>query len=587
MAFSYHLSLWLANLLAFLILDFSKRVNDLLYGLTLPELAVNAGVVLLVGSPLAIALALASLGIERVAGMRPVHALAIFLIITINLWSLKISSAYKLESVTPGTREVMAVSALVLVLAASWLLARRLPARSQVWQARAVAIIVVWVTLMVLGLGAALLPHRSQEPKTAIDRPNVILVTIDSFSAKHTNLFGYDRNTTPNLAAFASQSVVLERMHSNFNVTGLALPSLMGYFSNSRRGETLPECLRDAGYQTAFFSFWAPELFFLHGFSHFELSRSAMQSPLYRSLSGHFSEAELRWLAGLGTQEWSYFNPYLSEYHDDIFWRTLHYPPQLSLDAALAYLKEHPRGAFVWVHLWPPHFPYLPEPDTREMFGPGPREMKPWINVVYDKDQDAYVASLKNLYDQCVFGVDRRLGAFLDALKSQGLYESSYIIVGADHGESFERGWVGHSGWPLMEAITHIPFVIHRPGDTRQIRVQTLAQQLDFAPTVLDLLGLPIPKAMPGESLLPYIEHPERLSERYKVSVSLLASTGEGGQLAVYWRTFKLMFLSNDHGVYRLYDLFKDPDAVNDLGPREPRLVEEMMKRLVLPSAGP
>lgn len=586
MGFRYHLSLWLANLLVFLILDFSKRINDLLHGLTPPELAVNVGLVLLLCSPVALALTILSLGLERLAGMRPVHGLAIFTIISINFWSLKIGAAHKLEAVSPSIRLALAVSSLAFALLASWGLARRLPTKSSTWQSRTPTIIFLWVALAILGIGAILIPQGPTNAEPDVDRPNIILVTIDSFSAKHTTVFGYDRNTTPNLETFASQSVVLERMHANFNVTGLALPSLMGYFSSGRPGKTLPECLRESGYKTAFFSFWAPELFFLHGFSHFELSRSAMQSPLYRALRGRFSEAQLRWLAGLGSQEWSYFNPYLAQYHDDIFWRTLHYPPQLSLDAALAYLEKHPRGAFVWVHLWPPHFPYLPEPDTRGMFGPGPAEMKPWINVAYDEDQDAYVASLKNLYDQCVFGVDRRLGAFLARLKERGFYDNSYIIVGADHGESFERGWLGHSGWPLMETITHIPFVIHRPGDTRQIRVQTLTQQLDFAPTVLALLGLPIPASMPGESLLPYIEQPLRLSERYKVSISLLASTGEGGQLAVYWRTFKLMFLSNDHRVFRLYDLFKDPEAVTDLSQQHPRLVEEMMKRLVLPSAG-
>ena len=176
------------------------------------------------------------------------------------------------------------------------------------------------------------------------------------------------------------------------------------------------------------------------------------------------------------------------------------------------------------------------------------------------------------------------MGWFIEQLKKNGLYDTSYLILGADHGESFERGWLGHSGWPLMEAVTHVPLVIHRPIDRNEIRVQTLAQQLDLAPTVLDMLGLPIPQQMQGESLLPYIAQPDRLSERYKFSISLMALTGEGGQLAVFWKTFKLMFLSTDHTVVRLYDLFEDPEAATDIAKENPQLVQEMMKRLVLPA---
>jgi arylsulfatase A-like enzyme len=583
----YHLALWTANAGFFLVLDFFKRIDDLLSGLNPAQLAVNIGIVLLACTPLCLLMGVLSALLERLAGWRAVHSLALFALITTNLWSLKVGLAPWLEGLRPGVRQILAVLMLLAATLGSVRLGTRMAGPGERWQRKSRPVLAGWLLLTVLGLAAT--PWATPLPQgTPSDRPNVVLITMDALGAKSMSLYGYARQTTPNLERLAEQSIVLERLHANFNVTGLALPSLNGYLSWTPAGPTLAQCLQEAGYNTAFFSFWAPHDFFLRGFSHFELTRSAMLSPGYRWLRTLFQEPQLRWLAGLSSEELSYFNPYLSQYHDDIFWRTEHYPPQPSLQAALDYLQDNPRGAFVWVHLWPPHFPYLPDPDVANMFGPGPAQMKPWINATYEEDQDAYVASLRNLYDASVYSVDRQVGRFLDQLKEKGLFEQSYVIVSGDHGESFERGWVGHSGWPLMEVITHVPMVISTPDPPPggQVRVQTLAQQLDFAPTLLELLGLPIPPTMQGESLQPYFLQPDRLSERYKISVSLSASRGQGGQLAVYWKTFKLMFLSNDHKVFRLYDLFADPQATVDISAQHPELVQEMMKRLALPSAG-
>jgi arylsulfatase A-like enzyme len=583
----YHLALWVSNLAIFLVLDFAKRADDLLYGLSLPELATNAGVVALFSWPLGLLLALLTLGMERAGALRAAHALAAFAFLSVQLWSLKVGLASVLQAYPGPTRTRMAALAFVVVLAASLALARRLPRRWSGLQDRAGAILGGWAVLTALGLLAGLAGQTSppqgpgSPPQGPGGKPNVILVTMDALSAQRTSVYGYGRQTTPNLARLASESIVFERMHSNFNVTGLALPSFNGYLSAAPQGPTLAASLAQAGYpHRAFFSFWAPELFFLHDFTDSALTRRAMLGSTYAALRRLFSERQLRWWAGLGSEESQYYNPYTPRYHDDIFWQKLHYPPQVSLQEGLNDLRAHPSGAFVWIHLWPPHFPYVPDEDVKGMFGPVPDDLIPFVNAAYAPDMDDYVERMGNLYDAGVYSVDRQLGVFLEALKREGLYDSSLLIVAADHGESFERGYVGHSGWPVMEPITHIPFLIHRPGEKAGIRVATLAQQLDIAPTILDLLGLPIPSSMHGESLLPYIEDPKRLSQRYKVSISLLASSGEGGQVAVYWKTFKLMFLSNDRSVYRLYDLFADPEAGKDIAAQHPELVSEMMSRM-------
>lgn len=395
---------------------------------------------------------------------------------------------------------------------------------------------------------------------------------------------GYRQPTSPNLDKLAAESLTFERFHANFNLTKLCLAAMNGYPTVYPPGPTFIDALANGGYHDrAFISFWPPSFYGFHGFTTNHVTLSGMDSPLYQLFARVLPEPDIRWLAGLLTEDLPYFCPYTSGYDTDLLWQTNHFPIEYSLKAALDYLKQHRQGAFVWIHLWPPHSPYHPPEDTLGLFGPVPQAIDPFlIHKEYDPSQDEYVAQLKNLYDSTVFDDDRKIGAFIDSLKTEGLFDSSYLIFASDHGESFERGFVGHSSWALLEAITHVPLVIHRPGDKTRIKIQTFAQQLDLAPTLLDMLGLPIPKELPGESLVPYIKNPEKLSQRYKMSVSMRAYLGQGGQLAVYQNVFKLVFLSNTtaRDTIRLFNLFNDPDARTDISAQHPELIAPMMKVL-------
>ncbi len=577
--FFYHFSLWLLGAWLFLVLDFAKRIDDLLFGLSWAELAVNFGVVgVFIGGFCFIA-TLLSLGIERLSGLRAVHGLFVFLVITVNLWSLKVGAAAWLQSIRPEPRQVVAWGVFIVSLAVSaWLGSK---AKNPYPFAKHAARIVGGATGITLLLLAMTFLVPSAPPRGGGAKPNVVLVTIDTVSAKRTSLYGYDRQTTPNLQKLADESVVFERFYSNFNVTGLALPSFNGYLSTETPDKTLAETLKENGYpHRGFFSFWAPELFFIEGMGEFGLTRAAMTGSTYRFLSKVFPTHQLTWWAGLATEEFEYFNPYSHRYHDDIFRKTEYYPAQVSLEQGLDYLSRHDGGSFVWIHLWPPHFPYVPDPDTEGMFGPVTRAQEPFINSAYDVELDSYVEGLGNLYDQNLYSMDRQFGKFLNRFKELGFFDNSILVVSADHGESFERGYLGHAGWPVMEAITHVPLIIHRPQEKKAIRVETLAQQLDVAPTILDLLNLPIPQSMRGESLKPYIEDPKLMSERYKISISVMAHAGEGGQIAVYWKNYKLMFLSNDKSVFRLYDIVSDPEAVTDIAKDHPDIVRDLFQHV-------
>lgn len=80
------------------------------------------------------------------------------------------------------------------------------------------------------------------------------------------------------------------------------------------------------------------------------------------------------------------------------------------------------------------------------------------------------------------------------------------MIVSADHGESFEGGVYTHDCKYQTRPEIHIPLMIRMPGQERGSRVSVTADQTAFAPTVLDIAGLPRPDWMRGESLLPWLD---------------------------------------------------------------------------------
>ena len=92
----------------------------------------------------------------------------------------------------------------------------------------------------------------------------------------------------------------------------------------------------------------------------------------------------------------------------------------------------------------------------------------------------------------------------LDGLKARGQYEKTVFVIFGDHGEAFgqHEGNYGHTFFVHDENI-HVPYFIVGPGFIREpIRAGRVASLIDTAPTVLDLLGLPISSEYQGSSLL-------------------------------------------------------------------------------------
>jgi arylsulfatase A-like enzyme len=161
------------------------------------------------------------------------------------------------------------------------------------------------------------------------------------------------------------------------------------------------------------------------------------------------------------------------------------------------------------------------------------------------------------------------LGNLLAELKRKGLYESTLVVVVADHGEAFnDHNQYGH-GSAIYEENVHVPLVLINPllfnGQTHA----TLGGHVDVAPTVMELLGLPSPAEWEGNSLF-------------------AANRRERTYFFAPWTDFKFGYRQGPYKVIynatldaiEVFDVTVDPDERHNLAGEMPELVDESYDRL-------
>ena len=206
-------------------------------------------------------------------------------------------------------------------------------------------------------------------------------------------------------------------------------------------------------------------------------------------------------------------------------------------DRALQYIEG--RGAKPWfVHLsyWPPHPPFVaPAPyhkryDRADVPAPhraaSPQEeaaQHPWLRYALAHHEryswcygtetspadmtDEEMAQIRATYYGMINEVEDCLGQILTYLKQTGQYDHTLIVLTSDHGEMLGDHWLlGKMGY--FDEAYHVPLIIRDPREqaVRGRMVEMMTEAVDIAPTLLDLIGLDVPRVMHGRSLRPWIE---------------------------------------------------------------------------------
>jgi arylsulfatase A-like enzyme len=423
--------------------------------------------------------------------------------------------------------------------------------------------------------------------------PNIILVTFDALTAQHTSLQGYHVKTTPNLDKLGQESYVFENMYASCNHTMPSLSSLMSgkhpsnhklnnrlcYFFGNNRKQTWPMIMKTLGYETAVA--WS----------------NGHSCPLRSNLSGidkispKFSIYKVIHTFGFGANPWLYELVQMNRIYRIIFGytqRLINKPnepaailrPDLTFANASELINSMQKPFFIWMHIYPPHAPYLPKDgfmysilkdkvfDTEEKYV----ELA-FVNP-YSADRKTTVDQLEMRYDETIASTDHEFGKFLSFLKEKGLFDDSIVIFSSDHGQMFDRGFWGHGGPYLYQSLAQVPLVIHLPGQVQGQRIGANVSHVDIAPTILDFLEVTPPKWMDGRSFRPALnDHNFDTGTKFSMNLSFINWNAninlQTKSIAAIRGNYKLInYLDWDR--YELYDLKNDSQEKTNLTSNQP-----------------
>lgn len=339
------------------------------------------------------------------------------------------------------------------------------------------------------------------------DETSVVLFLVDTLRADHLGCYGYERDTSPNLDALAAKGLRFEHCLSQSTWTRPSTASIHTGLYPSQHGvnvigsivherfHTLAEVLQGNGFRTAAFGYnphvFSERIGFNQGFERFQemLSPGEVEDPDPLRMD-HGARA-----------------------------------PRI-VDAALDWLDEiGGERSFLYVHLIDAHMPYQPPSPFDELFRDGVAipEHDVWdLTNNYSSLSPEERQLVTDLYDGEIASLDQELGRFLRGLEERGRMENTLFLFVSDHGEELgDHGGFGHGNGQMYDEIVRVPFVMHVPGlapEWRGQAVDSLVQQVDLLPTVVDVLGLPRPDGLPGISVLTSDLEPARIRGRVGIS---------------------------------------------------------------------
>ena len=362
---------------------------------------------------------------------------------------------------------------------------------------------------------------------------NVLLISIDTCRADYFSCYGHPRPTTPNIDKVAQEGVLFANAvspipftlpaHSSM-LTG-TIPPYHGVHDNTDyrledSNITLAEILGEKGFATgAFISAFIID-------SQFGLNQG------FDTYNDKFEEE----LSSIGINERR---------------------AEETSSLAMNWLGEHKAEQFfLFLHYYDAHMSYDPP--------------EPFATKFAD-----------NIYAGEIAYADYWIGHVFNKLKELGLYDSTLIIVTADHGEMLTQHKEVTHGYFVYEGNVHVPLIIKVPGQKKPRRIEQRVGIIDILPTVCGLLDIESPPGIQGKDLSNFLFGRGAEDERYVFCQSLQPTK---------YNANSLLAVVNDRYKYiqttrpELYDLIEDPQEKNnliELHPQRARILQEQLRKIL------
>ncbi|MBI5675451.1 MAG: sulfatase-like hydrolase/transferase [Nitrospirae bacterium] len=334
-------------------------------------------------------------------------------------------------------------------------------------------------------------------------------------------LYGDYRETTPYISEWAKNASKFTMTEASSNYTIPTTSSLMtskrvwthglynanGYSINADT-ENLPLLLKNSGYYNiALIQNPLLSVETLGISKSFDIAIPVEEFMKPRSVIS----VTTRWLFQLFGNKYRTYNGLIqSAFLGQIFYSSIpikvtstEYPPEKVFNRFLEIIENNPpEPFFAWLHVFPPHDPYLPPDPFMGMFDSSQKlrtEKSQWLSDDFD--------TARARYDEYIKYCDKTFENFIKEFS--GHIKNTVIILSADHGHSFAHSYRGHGGPHLYEQLTNIPLIIMEPDQTQGRIIDDVVEQIDIAPTILELAGIPLPSWMEGRSLIPLVKGKE------------------------------------------------------------------------------
>lgn len=415
---------------------------------------------------------------------------------------------------------------------------------------------------------------------------NIILITVDSLRADHLSIYGYKRKTSPFIDRLAKKGVLFTRALTNAPYTTASINSMltsrypiMGAetYTNINRGKTLPEFLRENGFYTI----------------------GVHSNPWF-------------WFYNFGKGFNIFLDPYNNHQKSDFIRKAISFtmrkilrkikPPYATakeLNEALIkiLLQNRTDKLFIWVHYMDVHEPYLPvkwQFTRKRIAYTSILDLMSKKNKYPEKITTDEKKFLLSIYDDKIWELDKEIEHLTSVLGDLIDLEKTLIIFTADHGEAFgERGMYGHcanNNLNLHQELLHIPMIFWSAnkeilsklyefkGDSGKIsRIFSL---MDVGPTLLHLLGLPIPPSFLGKSIFN--------NGGYVISQGVVAPdpnvkeyvTKNEKAHAITIENYRLIYWEQENYL-ELYDLAQDPFESQNIADKNKDITNDLKEKLL------
>ena len=470
---------------------------------------------------------------------------------------------------------------------------------------------------------AALAACSGEEPRPA--RPmNILYIMTDDHTQQMMSCYDRRYASTPNLDRIAGEGV---RFTNSFVANSLSGPSRAcmltgkhshrnGFYDNTTcvfdaSQQTFPKLLQQAGYETAVIGKWHLESL-PTGFDHWEIvpGQGDYYNPLFIRQAGDtvcvrgyltnlITDKSIEWLREgrdpgkpfcllvhhkAQHRNWMADTCHLALYED----RTFELPESFFDDyegrpaaaaQEMSIASDHDMDPIYDLKMWRADrksrlkgtyenivarmddaqraaWDRFYTPIIEEFYRKNPqgRDRAVWKFNRYMRD---YLKTLRSL--------DDNVGRLLDYLEESGLAENTLVVYTSDQGF-----YMGEHGWFdkrfMYEESMRTPLVMRLPGG-RHGDIDQLVQNIDYAPTFLDLAGAEIPDDMQGRSLLPLLRGEEPREWRHALYYHFYEYPAEHMVKRHYGirnERWKLIHFYNDIDVWELYDLQRDPHELHN-----------------------